>query len=102
MSDLATELMTIVPHLREQHQYYSASVCYRAAEFLREYCDGHDNRPLQTNADSIRAMTDEDLSEYIDKHFAEAPWCNSPPADCPPHETCRLCIIDWLRSPVEV
>lgn len=55
----------------------------------------------KTNADRIRQMTDKELARYIDKHFTEAPWCNSPPADCPPHETCRLCILDWLKSPAK-
>jgi hypothetical protein len=35
MKDLATELVELVPHLRQMHQYYSASVCYHAAEFIR-------------------------------------------------------------------
>ena len=55
-----------------------------------------------TNADRIRAMTDEELAEYIDLHAADAMWCKSPPNDCPPHETCGLCILAWLRSPMEV
>ena len=59
-----------------------------------------ENKP--TNADRIRAMTDAELAKYIDLHTAEAMWCNAPPDDCPPHETCELCILDWLKSAVEV
>lgn len=56
----------------------------------------------QTNADRIRAMTDEELADYIDLHTADAMWCKPPPNDCPLHETCYLCILKWLKSPVEV
>ena len=64
-------------------------------------CDRHKPKPKQTNADRIKSMTDEELAEYIDKHFTEPMWCNSPPEDCPPHETCKLCILDWLKSPAD-
>lgn len=54
-----------------------------------------------TNYDCLISKTPEELAEYIDLHTAEAMWCNSPPNDCPPHETCRLCILEWLKSPAD-
>ena len=53
-----------------------------------------------SNADRIRQMTDEEQAEYIDQHTAEAMWCESPPKDCPPHEECMKCILDWLKQEV--
>ena len=52
----------------------------------------------QTNYDRFISMPPEELAHYIDLHTAEAIWCNSPPEDCPPHETCELCILDWLKQ----
>ena len=66
-----------------------------------DVCLNYEPRP-QTNYDRIVSKTPEELAKYIDLHTAEAMWCNAPPDDCPPHETCELCILDWLKSPVEV
>ena len=59
-----------------------------------------------TNADKLRAMSDEELAEWIDE-FWSAPWCpDDPPVDpetkcCLLHDgDCRLCILDWLRQGV--
>ena len=59
-----------------------------------------------TNADKLRAMSEEELAEWIDE-FWSAPWCpDNPPVDpetkrCLLHDgDCRLCILDWLRQEV--
>lgn len=40
---------------------------------------------VQTNADRIRAMTDEELAEFLtSEHFVDVPWC-----------------LRWLKSPAE-
>ena len=54
----------------------------------------------QTNADRIRAMTDEELAEYLsavanDGGGSCAPGCY----DCSTH-TCKEAWLDWLKSPV--
>jgi hypothetical protein len=49
----------------------------------------------KTNADRIRAMTDEELAELYQK------WTCPP---CPREEhysDCTSCWLSWLRSPVE-
>lgn len=58
----------------------------------------------QTNADRIRAMSDEELAGFIDG-FWSAAWCpDDPPVDantkeCLMHDgNCQLCILDWLRQ----
>ena len=56
--------------------------------------------PPTTRADKFRAMTDEELAEYIDKHTSEAMWCKNPPLECPEGEECVKCILDWLRQEV--
>ena len=50
----------------------------------------------QTNADKIRAMTDEALAEYL----SEVHYCPSP-SPCEPTKNCKDCWTEWLRSPVE-
>lgn len=54
----------------------------------------------QTNADRIRAMTDEELAKWL---------CVMNFDDCPDRahqmkctDKCYECWIDWLKSPVEV
>lgn len=62
------------------------------------YLDYPKPRKPQTNADKLRAMSDEELAAYIDEHTAEAMWCNNPPLDCPQDRECVDCILDWLRK----
>lgn len=59
-----------------------------------------------TNADRIRAMTDEELAEFMDKDY---PFCKSLP-ECAalldteegiPDEMCRKCQLEWLRKPAD-
>ena len=55
-----------------------------------------------TNADRIRAMTDEELAEFLMKlmgHtqcFAEGMFPYHP---CPQNHVCKECGIDWLKQP---
>ena len=49
---------------------------------------------LQTNADRIRAMTDEELVDVIHCPLAEVDGCHT-------GKSCALCILRWLRAPVE-
>ena len=53
----------------------------------------------KTNADRIRAMSDEELAELVGRnslceHLQEISWCKK-------RSVCTACIIDWLKSPVE-
>lgn len=58
----------------------------------------------KTNADRIRAMSDEELAELMEDKG------DCPPIECP-HDgkgakitrlDCKMCWLDWLKSPVEV
>ena len=58
----------------------------------------------QTNADRIRAMSDEELAEFLMKLignvqcFAEGMFPYHP---CPQNNDCKQCGIEWLQQPAE-
>lgn len=51
----------------------------------------------ETNADRIRAMTDEELAEFLDCYCVSAYW------ECPRHHEikCHECWLEWLKKEVE-
>ena len=54
-----------------------------------------------TNADRIRIMTDEELADwYFDKFFPCVPYC-SILNECPEHDDCKICLLDWLKQECE-
>lgn len=56
----------------------------------------------QTNADRIRAMTDEELASIF-ANFTDCQYCGVKTARCSENETrCRMEWLSWLKSPVEV
>lgn len=67
----------------------------------REYPDmAQDNKHKPTtNGDRIRAMSDEELAEFIghsrlcDRIQQGSSWCEE-------HAICRGCLVEWLRQPV--
>ena len=71
------------------------------------YCVGiviDNNGPKpQTNADRIRAMSDEELAKWIDWLFGRCEWCDTDKMatdDCNDVE-CTSCILEWLKQPAE-
>lgn len=64
---------------------------------MDECCPEFEGVPM-TNADRIRAMSDEELAKFLDD-------CNSHGCVCPARDcraTCHECIVDWLKQPAEV
>ena len=64
------------------------------------YCTAYKTEPKQTNADRIRAMTDEELAKEYDNRI----YCGG----CPVREKCDktldLCdtlLLEWLKQPAE-
>ena len=57
--------------------------------------NSENSEKTRTNADRIRAMTDEELAIFL----GDVDCCN--PNPCKPGMYCRICWLDWLRSPVE-
>ena len=57
-----------------------------------------------TNADRIRAMTDEELAGFIMNLFGNA-HCFAegmfPYHPCPQNLNCKQCAIDWLQQPAK-
>lgn len=55
-----------------------------------------------TNADRIRAMSDEELAKFIpDWSYTNACKCDEQPfVDC--NNECEKCVLEWLKQPVEV
>ena len=63
---------------------------------MREQEGRDTNAP--TNADRIRAMTDEELAELIDR---ETDSC-APTGDCERmSRDCKACWLEWLQQPAE-
>ena len=61
-------------------------------------------KPCITNADRIRAMTDEEIAEWMLKfenpYYPICPPIHNAIGDCPT-SPCEICWLDWLQSPVE-
>ena len=72
----------------------------------KELCEKHKLRIPRTNADRIRAMTDEELAEWIETiancDSCQYSWslgkCRG--GDGTSHATCRLKWLDWLKQEV--
>lgn len=61
-------------------------------------CNGSGETPM-TNADRIRAMSDEELAKVPAK-FGYS--CVFPQKACSESDTCEKCLLDWLKQPAEV
>lgn len=60
--------------------------------------DGYVVRKLQTNADRIRSMTDEELAEVLFGSCIEHMGVE----ECShPEEACKSCVLDWLKAESE-
>ena len=62
--------------------------------------DGKDTN-VPTNADRVRAMSDEELAEY----FGRFSFCNGiiPKSHCRKQSVCSpKCVATWLKQPAEV
>ena len=74
---------------------------------IDEYNESH--KLTFTNADRIRAMSDEELAKVLDAFTAYYDECNRSlsDTDCHDCELCELCslgegkAIDWLKQPAE-
>ena len=60
---------------------------------------GNGKPKQKTNADRIRAMSDEELAKFFDSEACLFPWCDMSCGDV--EETpCRQCILKWLKQEV--
>ena len=73
---------------------------YDRDQYLRGYTDGLAYKPpIITNADRIRAMSDEELAEWLGQYGERSFACTGLGA-CDCQTTCRECWLDWLRQEV--
>ena len=69
-------------------------------------CKHYDNtggKKWQTNADRIRAMSDEELANWLDYMYGRCDWCDTNKVgtdDCS-DIACTDCILEWLKQPAE-
>lgn len=64
-------------------------------------CTYHKRKPI-TNADRIRAMSDEELAQFMKPYDSGCPrWNGKEPMPCPERTNCRDCWLDWLKATVE-
>ena len=67
-------------------------------------CKHYDNtggKKWQTNADRIRAMSDEELEEFIRKiAIGYEPWCDRH-CNMDGDGNCNLCLSKWLKQSAE-
>lgn len=88
------------------------SDCRKCVDF--EWCAKHEDCGLfkprpQTNADRIRSMTDEELTEwYYTDPFEPDPWCTPNNVQCRHKDLmakkdeapCKICFLAWLKQEV--
>lgn len=78
----------------DSHEHYKAT-----EDFARRLID---HAKPQTNADRIRAMSDEELAKFIpDWSYTNACKCDEQPyVYC--NNECEKCGLEWLKQPVGV
>lgn len=98
--DYAWSYKTSIPHetfrIYEDGEYWCIGIV----------CDI--SKPKPTNADRIRAASDEELADLLypvdDQYCCNDPECvkllDSP--DGIPEEKCKMCLLNWLKQPAEV
>ena len=64
------------------------------------FCSSHAAKKVQTHADQIRAMSDEELVEFIN-HFNICDHRTNEECKMSYCACCEVCVMDWLREPAE-
>ena len=66
-----------------------------------EKCRCYSQAKPTTHADAVRAMSDEELAQYICKtQYREGDVC-PPTHNCAVDKSCEKCWLDWLKQEVE-
>ena len=66
-------------------------------------CESYHSIRKPTNADRIRAMTDEELADLLEKRHS-SPWCTDVGEACAyavgteRYGKCWICALDWLKQ----
>ena len=83
------------------------SYAYRHKCYTEEFCKCHEDiepcgrhEPI-TNADRIRAMSDEELCDFLSQYkFCDI--CVEGCADCTYHGDCDKRLLEWLKQPADM
>lgn len=70
-------------------------------EFCLDDCCPEFEAAVETNADQIRAMSDEELVEFIN-HFNICDHRTNEECKMSYCACCEVCVMDWLQQPAEV
>ena len=83
-----------------------AALCYDCSEKERNKymtgCSRFEEAKPQTNADRIRAMSDDEMAKMCYTELGCPKWCGYP--DCgktPSASVCTRCWLEWLKQEVE-
>lgn len=96
--DTVDEFMEQYKLVDEDH-VYSNGTAFVPIFRMKQWFD-HLQAPHFTNADRIRSMTDEELTNfYFDFFFPQCPYCECDPGKpCPEHNDCKICLLEWLKQ----
>lgn len=82
---------------------------YREAEEVLKFSQKHDpqahiveEKYHFTNADRIRAMSDEEFAVFLGHNSLCDRIQNDMGAWCKKHAVCKDCLVEWLKQPAEV
>lgn len=74
--------------------------CFVFDKEQMEKCKAYEPEKKMTNADRIRAMSDEELAAHMWNKFGCPDGRNHTTYDCIGN-SCKDCWLDWLRQPAE-
>jgi hypothetical protein len=95
-----------IAELSRENESLAKSV-NEASEILRKRWIPVTERLPQTNADKLRAMSDEELAEFFTPFYYDGPKFYCPAqadvgeGECAAKSDCRQCWLNWLRQEVQ-
>ena len=79
---------------------FEGKACLRPIDEICPMTNIASQGKLQTNADRIRAMSDEELAEFLSEYqFCD--MCDEGCDACTYHGECDKRLLDWLKQPAE-
>ena len=87
--------------------YWSDGMCKKFSDDkVTSFCvEGPCSDQMPSNADKIRAMSDEELAGFLMKLMHNNIQCFGegmfPYHPCPQEQNCKQCGLDWLQQPAE-
>lgn len=103
-NDAFDEALSIVSEVEAEYKGKDCSECTKRSWYQRGYADAKTEYGNgKTNADRIRAMSDEELAEYIEPRWFDcSDFCEDFNAGCAytcKHNKGAEFLLNWLKSP---